>query len=62
MALDDLEAWRQYIHKQENEWFSFFYSRIDSVGSALDCREGARGFDSWGRTNTQGLKITEKRR
>ena len=26
----------------------------------VDCREGGRGFDSWGRTNTQGLKITEK--
>ena len=26
----------------------------------VDCRAGRRGFDSWGRTNTQGLKITEK--
>ena len=26
----------------------------------VDCRAGGRGFDSWGRTNTQGLKITEK--
>ena len=26
----------------------------------VDCRSGGRGFDSWGRTNTQGLKITEK--
>ena len=28
----------------------------------VDCRAGGRGFDSWGRTNTQGLKITEKSR
>ena len=34
--------------------------RISSVGRALDCRAGGRGFDSRGRTNTQGLKITEK--
>ena len=34
--------------------------RISSVGRALDCRAGGRGFDSQGRTNTQGLKITEK--
>ena len=26
----------------------------------VDCRAGGRGFDSWGRTNTQGLKRTEK--
>ena len=26
----------------------------------VDRRVGGRGFDSWGRTNTQGLKITEK--
>ena len=38
--------------------FNFFLNRgkISSVG-----RAGGRGFDSWGRTNTQGgLKITEK--
>ena len=34
--------------------------RISSIGRALDCRAGGRGFDSRGRTNTQGLKITEK--
>ena len=34
--------------------------RISSVGRALDCRAGGRGFNSRGRTNTQGLKITEK--
>ena len=33
-----------------------------SVGRALDCRAGDRGFDSRGWTNTQGLKVTEKRR
>ena len=26
----------------------------------VDCRAGGRGFNSWGRTSTQGLKITEK--
>ena len=26
----------------------------------VDCRAGGRGFDSRGRTKTQGLKITEK--
>ena len=26
----------------------------------VDYRAGGRGFDSWGRTNTQSLKITEK--
>ena len=34
--------------------------RTRSVGRALDCRAGGRGFDSRGWTNTQGLKITEK--
>ena len=34
--------------------------RISSVGRAFDCRAGGRGFDSRGRTITQGLKITEK--
>ena len=33
--------------------------RISSVGRALDCIAEGRGFNSWGRTNTQGLKITE---
>ena len=32
------------------------------VGRSFDSRTGGRGFDSRGRTNTQGLKITEKRR
>ena len=30
--------------------------RISSVGRAFDCRAGGRGFNSRGRTNTQGLK------
>ena len=34
--------------------------RISSVGRALDCRAGGRGFNSRDRTNTQRLKITEK--
>ena len=31
-----------------------------SVERVVDYRAGGRGFDSRGRTNTQGLKITEK--
>ena len=38
----------------------FNRGRISSVGRALDCKAGGRGFDSRGRTITQGLKITEK--
>ena len=34
--------------------------RISSIGKALDRRAGGRVFDPRGRTNTQGLKITEK--
>ena len=33
--------------------------RISSVGRALDCPAEGRGFDSRGRTNTQGLTVTE---
>ena len=33
---------------------------LTQSGRALDCRGGGRGFDSRGRTNTQGLKIAEK--
>ena len=35
------------------------FSRIRSVGRAVDCRAEGRGFDSRNRINTQGLKITE---
>ena len=34
--------------------------RISSVGRAIDCGAGGREFDSRGRSNTQGHKITEK--
>ena len=33
-------------------------NNISSVGRAIDCRAGGRGFDSPGLTNTQGLKNT----
>lgn len=36
------------------------FIRISSVGKALDCNAGGRRFDWWGRTDTQGLQITEK--
>ena len=31
-----------------------------AAGKALECRVGGCGFNSWGLTNAQGLKITEK--
>ena len=34
--------------------------RISSVGRVFACGAGGQGFDSRDRTNTQGLKITEK--
>jgi len=36
------------------------HGRISSVGRMFDCGVGGRGFDSRGRTSTQGLKVTEK--
>ena len=33
---------------------------MSSVSRAPDSRAGGRGFDSRDRTNTQGLKMTEK--
>ena len=38
----------------------FDCGRINSVGRALDCRQGGRGINSRGRTNTQGLKIVDR--
>ena len=38
----------------------FDRDRISSAGRALDCRARGHGFDSRDRTNTQGLKMTEK--
>lgn len=35
-------------------------SRVSTVGTALDCRVGGRGFDSRGWSNTQSLKVNEK--
>ena len=41
--------------------FSLLFSGgVISVTRALDYRVGGHRFDSWGLTNTQGLKITEK--
>ena len=37
-----------------------YRGRTSSVGRVLDCRVGGRGFDSRGRTDTQGHKVTEK--
>ena len=41
------------LHKQIHD----FFDRISSVGRALDCREGGRGFDSRGWAITPVLKI-----
>ena len=38
----------------------FTFSRSGNSSVALDCRAEGRGYDSRGRTNTQGFKITEK--
>ena len=40
--------------------YVFNHSRISSVVRALDCRAAGHLFDSRDRTNTQGLKMTEK--
>ena len=42
--------------KEEDITAAVLAQSVDRV----DCRAGGRGFDSWGRTNIQGLKITEK--
>ena len=44
------------IHAKKSSQIKSNRGRISSVGRALDCRAGGRGFDSRGRTNTQGLK------
>ena len=46
----------------DNVYFCLFYTAAVLAQSVerVDCRAGGRGSDSWGRTNTQGLKITEK--
>ena len=36
------------------------FDRSSSVGRAIYRGAGGRGFDSWGRTYTQGLKITKE--
>ena len=41
-------------------YMSVCRGRVSSVGRAFDCRAEGRGFDSRGRTNKQGLQITEK--
>ena len=46
---------RRYSHRRISK-----RSRLSAARLALDCRAGGRGFDFRGRTNTQGLKITEK--
>ena len=45
----------QYIHRG-----SVTAAVLAQLVERVDRRVGGRGFDSWGWTNTQGLKITEK--
>ena len=33
---------------------------VVGLAQSVESRSGRHGFDSWGRTNTQVLKITEK--
>ena len=56
------EVWAVWIDTCENIhlFVAFNLRRISTVGRALDCSAGGRGFDSRGRANTQGLNITEK--
>ena len=67
---------KSYLVKFSGKGCSFFFFFLSSKATLItflltaallaqsvervDCRAGGRGFDSWGRTNTQGLKITEK--
>ena len=39
---------------------SWYVTELAQSVERVDCRAGGRGLDSWGRTNTQCLKITEK--
>ena len=49
-----------YIYIYIYIYMSVCRGRVSSVGRAFDCRAEGRGFDSRGRTNKQGLQITEK--
>ena len=53
-------VWLKGMYKKFFLYSFFVRGRIISVGRALDCRFGGRGFDFQGWTITQGLKITEK--
>ena len=49
------------IHtNRSNKRCGFTAAVVAQSVERVDRRAGGRGFDSWGRTNTQGLKITEK--
>ena len=57
MRISKKEQEQNHSHSQNHLTAARLYS---SIGRALDCKAGGRGFDSRGRTNTQGLNITEK--
>ena len=40
--------------------FQVNVAELSQSSRALDCRAEGCGFDSWGQSNTEGLKITEK--
>ena len=58
----DFESQKLTKYFESRKHYSFNYcGRISSVSRAPDeCRAGGRGFDSRGRTNTQGLKINKE--
>ena len=56
------ENWK-YFKSSLNEWKNSTACSLDrssSVGRAIYRGAGGRGFDSWARTYTQGLKITKE--
>ena len=61
--VESFNSFKHYsMHKIVASCLGVVYNRdrISSVGRAFDCRAGGGGFDSRGRTITQGLKMTEK--
>ena len=66
------EWWKKHQDSFSKGWANFkkrcelfssnksYQGRISSVGRALDCKAGGRGFESRGQTISQGPKITEK--
>ena len=59
----DRNVERPELAQAEHRLLLLFHGRTSSVDRALDCKAGrGRGLDPRGRINTQGRKISEKRR